>query len=266
MQRLLESKTKPLIGVVHLPPLPGSPSQGPGMDGILERALFDAAVLEEGGADGVIVENLGDAPFSAELVEPHVIAALGIVAKAIVDRVGTRLSVGVNVLRNDARAAVAVAAMSGADFVRINVHMGVMVTDQGVIQGRARETLLYRNQLGASVGIAADLLVKHASPLGTPDPVQLAHDTYHRGGADVLITTGSGTGQPVDAVHLAHLRESCEGIPFWVGSGLSLENVATLAPLCHGAIVGTALHNEGDIAAPLCVERVRAMVSALRSL
>lgn len=233
------------------------------MESILQRALQDAASLQEGGASGVIVENLGDAPFSAERVEPHVIGALGIVAKAIVDRSGHEFSVGVNVLRNDARAAIAIAAVSGADFVRVNVHTGVMVTDQGLIQGRARETLLYRNQLGCSVGIAADLLVKHASPLGAPDPVQLAQDTYHRGGADVLITTGSGTGQPVDAEGLSRLRGACRGIPFWIGSGLTLDNVSELGPLCDGAIVGTALHEDEDLEAPLSLERIRAMVAAI---
>ena len=125
------------------------------MDGILDRALKDAEALVEGGAQGLIVENLGDAPFSADLVEPHVVGALSVVAKAIVNQTPSDFSVGVNVLRNDAKAALAVASVSGADFIRVNVHTGVMVTDQGLIEGRARETLLYRKQLGSSLGIAA---------------------------------------------------------------------------------------------------------------
>lgn len=266
MQRLLQSARRPLIGVVHLPPLPGSPRPSPGMDRILERALKDAEMLVEGGAQGLIVENLGDAPFSADLVEPHVVAALSIVAKAIVNQTPSDFSVGVNVLRNDAKAALAVASVSGADFIRVNVHTGVMVTDQGLIEGRARETLLYRKQLGSSSGIAADVLVKHASPLGSPDPVQLAQDTYHRGGADVLITTGSGTGQPVDALGFARLRDACDGIPFWIGSGLNLDNVSALAPMCDGAIVGTVLHEDGDLNAPLCLERIQAMARALEAV
>ena len=262
MQRLLQTSRRPLIGVVHLPPLPGSPRPGPGMERILERALKDAEALMEGGAQGLIVENLGDAPFAAGWVEPHVVGALSIVSKAIVDCAPSDFSVGVNVLRNDAKAALAVASVSGADFVRVNVHTGVMATDQGLIEGRARETLLYRNQLGSTVGIAADLLVKHATPLGNPDSIQLAQDTYHRGGADVLITTGSGTGQPVDPVGLKRLREACQGIPFWIGCGLNLENVSGLAPLCDGAIVGSALHEDGDLEAALCLERIQAMVAA----
>ena len=137
--------------------------------------------------------------------------------------------------------------------------------DQGLIQGRARESLLYRKQLGVSLGIAADVLVKHASPLGEVDPVQLAKDTFYRGGADVLIYTGSGTGRPVDALALRSLREGCPGIPFWIGSGMSAENVEELAPLCEGAIVGSFLHTDGDLSAPLDLKRVRLISKGLQA-
>jgi membrane complex biogenesis BtpA family protein len=264
MDRLLKSQ-KPLIGVLHLPPLPGSPQKSPGMTLILEGALRDAKVLVEGGAAGLIVENLGDAPFSGERVEPHVTAMLAVVAKTVVDFVGTSLCVGVNALRNDSLAALGAAAASGASFVRINVHTGVMATDQGLIQGRARESLLYRKQLGISLGIAADVLVKHATPLGDVDPVQLAKDTFYRGGADVLIYTGSGTGRPVDALAFKALRKGCPGIPFWIGSGVNAENVGELAPLCEGAIVGSFLHMGGDLSAPLDLSRVRLIAKGLQA-
>lgn len=264
MERLLRSKSRPLIGVIHLPPLPGSPRPSPGMGTILEHALRDADTLCRGGAAGVIVENLGDAPFSGSDVEPHVTAMLAVVTQSIVSAFGDRLSVGVNALRNDARSALGVAAASGAEFIRVNVHTGVMATDQGLIEGRARETLLYRKQLEASVGIAADILVKHATPLGVVDPIQIAEDTYRRGGADVLIYTGSGTGKSVDMAGLKHIREQCPDIPIWIGSGVNADNVERLRELCHGAIVGTYLHQNSILSAPLDEERVRRLVQALR--
>ena len=263
MERLLRSKTRPLIGVIHLPPLPGSPRPSPGMRVIVERALRDAETLCRGGARGVIVENLGDAPFSASEVEPHVTAMLAVVAKSIVSRFGEQLSVGVNALRNDALSALGVAVASEAEFIRVNVHTGVMATDQGLIEGRARDTLLYRNQLGANVGIAADILVKHATPLGVVDPVQVAEDTFYRGRADVVIYTGSGTGKTVDVAELKLIREQCPDIPIWIGSGVNGENVGQLRALCHGAIVGTYLHENGDLSAPLDEERVRGIAEAL---
>ena len=233
------------------------------MDAIVSGALRDAETLLRGGASGVIVENLGDAPFSADQVEAHVTAMLAVVARAVVGAVGDRLVVGVNALRNDAASALGAAAASGASFIRVNVHTGVMATDQGLIQGRARQTLLYRKQLGLPVSIAADVLVKHATPVGDVDPVQIAQDTFHRGGADVLIYTGSGTGKSVDASALGALRDACPEIPFWIGSGLRDSNVAELAPLCEGAIVGSFLHREGALDAPLDLDRVRLISDAL---
>ncbi len=254
---------KPLIGVLHLPPLPGAPRQGPGMARILEGAVRDARVLAQGGAQAVIVENLGDAPF-AELVEPHVCAMLAVVAGHVLRAVGDQLVVGVNALRNDGLAAVGAAAASGAGFVRINVLSGAMVTDQGVIQGRARETLLYRNRVAPAVGIVADVMVKHAAPLGVGvELAQSAKDCFGRGGAQVLVVSGSGTGSATSPADLETVRRAVPDAPVWIGSGFSLGSAEILAPLCTGAIVGTALHQDGDLDAPLDLERVRAIRAAL---
>ena len=188
---------------------------------------------------------------------------LAVVARSVVQDFGDRLVVGINALRNDALGAVGAAAASGASFVRVNVHTGVMATDQGLIEGRARDTLLYRKQLGVLVAIAADVLVKHAVPVGNVNLVQLAQDTFYRGGADVLIHTGTGTGKAVDMDALRLLRESCPNVPFWVGSGVNAANAAELATLCDGAIVGTYLHRDGDLSAPLELARVREIASLL---
>ncbi|HLK59697.1 MAG TPA: BtpA/SgcQ family protein, partial [Chthonomonadaceae bacterium] len=121
---------KPLIGMVHLPPLPGSPrDEGQGMETILKQAVADTQALEAGGADAVMVENFFDAPFAKDSLPPHTIAALTRAVAAV--REATRLPIGVNALRNDARAALAVAHICGAQFVRINIYVGAAVTDQG---------------------------------------------------------------------------------------------------------------------------------------
>jgi membrane complex biogenesis BtpA family protein len=254
---------KPLIGVLHLPPLPGAPRSGPGLRAILEGAVRDARILARGGAQAVIVENLGDAPF-AELVEPHVTAMLAVVAQHVVAAVGTELLVGVNALRNDGLSALGAAAASEAGFVRINVLSGAMVTDQGVIQGRARETLLYRNRVAPQMGIVADVMVKHASPLGMGmNLAQAAKDCFGRGGADVLVVSGSGTGAATSPADLEAVRLAVPAAPLWIGSGFSLATAEILSPLCTGAIVGTALHQGGELDAPLDLERVRAIRAAL---
>ncbi len=260
----LAKGSRALIGVVHLPPLPGSPVTGPGFDACLDRALRDAEALAEAGADAVIVENLGDAPFEPAAVEPHVVAMLAVIAREIRARFGDRLAIGVNALRNDAAGAIGAAAAAGARFVRVNVHTGAMVTDQGLIQGRARETLLYRARVAPEVGIAADVLVKHAAPLGPADLKQVARDTWHRGRADALIVTGSGTGRPTDPADLAAVRDAVPECVLWLGSGLTPERAPAVRAYLNGAIVGTWLHKDSDLTAPLVTERVRRMADALK--
>ncbi len=250
--------SRTFIGVIHLPPLPGSP-RGGSLDAALARALHDIDALREGGADGVILENFGDAPFAPGPVEPITVAAMARIAAALRPRFQGMF--GINVLRNDARAALAIAAATGADFIRVNIHVGAMVTDQGLIQGDARSTLLDRARFGSGVQIAADVLVKHATPLGHPSLPAIARDTAYRGLADMLIVTGSGTGQPHDPVALRAVRRAVPDRPVWVGSGVEPAVASQLD--ADGAIVGTYLHEDGCLSRPLDVERVRAIRRAL---
>lgn len=243
---------------MHLPPLPGSPRGGT-LAHALERAVADARTLAENGAHGVIVENLGDAPFAGEQVAPATVAQLTRIALAVREA-APALCLGINVLRNDALAALSIAAAVDADFIRINVHTGTMVTDQGVLEGRARRTLLERNRLGVDVRIAADVLVKHAVPLGEPDLADVARDTALRGLADVLIVTGSGTGRPHDPRRVQTVRDAVDR-PVWVGSGVSPSTFDRLD--ADGAIVGTYLHHDGMLDHPLDPARVREMAGLL---
>lgn len=250
------------VGVVHLLPLPGAPRPSPGLDAVEARALGDAAALRAGGADGFIVENLGDAPFTAGRVDAFTIAAMARLAGRLREAHPDAL-IGVNVLRNDALGALAVAAAADADFVRINVHTGVMVTDQGVITGDARATLVERNRLGARVAIVADVHVKHAVPLGPVTLEDAARDTWTRGAAEALVITGSGTGRPLDPADLDRVRAAAPGAPVWAGSGLDPATAHAWRARMDGAIVGTWLHRDGRIADPVDPDRVRAVRDAL---
>jgi len=194
--RHLWPESKPLIGMVHLLPLPGSPSWAGSMDAVMDRALADATALTRAGLDGVLVENYGDVPFHAGSVPAETVAAMSAVVARVVDAVSA--PVGVNVLRNDARAALGIAAATGARFIRVNVHTGVMWTDQGVIEGRAAETLRARRSLGADVAILADVDVKHATAPPGLAPEDAAADAWHRGLADGLVVSGVATGAPTD--------------------------------------------------------------------
>jgi hypothetical protein len=254
--------------MVHLPPLPGAPRFDGDRDAIRERAVADAEALASGGVDAIMVENFGDAPFYPEEVPRHVVASMtdlaGRVARA------ADLPIGVNVLRNDATAALSVAAATDADFLRVNVHTGARVTDQGVIEGRAHETLRLRDRLDTrDVSLLADVDVKHSAPLAAGDfDAEAVAEGVERGLADGLVVSGVGTGHAVDLDHLrgvvARRDRLGTGVPVLVGSGVTSESVGEILEVADGVIVGTALKTDGVTANPVDERRVRSLVEAAR--
>ncbi|PSP54905.1 phosphorybosylanthranilate isomerase [Halobacteriales archaeon QS_1_67_19] len=272
----------PVVGVVHLSPLPGAPKFAGDFDAVRGAALRDARRLEAGGVDAILLENFGDAPFYPDDVPKHVVAAMTRVATEIRDEVD--LPLGINVLRNDAAAALSVAAAAGAAFVRVNVHVGARVTDQGVVEGTAHETVRLRERVAADVAILADLDVKHSAPLARRDAPRRASgersdprdadpldaeavaEPIERGLADGLVVSGAGTGHEVDLDRLEAVATARDerglDAPIFVGSGTTPENVADLLDVADGAIVGTALKEDAETTNPVAEERVRAVVEA----
>ncbi len=257
---MIDLPSPALIGVIHLPALPGSPGHRLSMDEIVGRALADARVLHQAGFDAAIIENFGDVPFTASTLQPASTAALAVAADAV--RRETGLRIGINALRNDALSGLGIAAAAGASFIRVNVHTGVYAADQGLIQGRAEETLRYRKQLGARIAILADVNVKHATPISEPDIVRAAKDTAYRGLADGLIVTGRATGEAVDADQLRRVRDAVPDRRVFVGSGAKVDTVATLLTLASGVIVGTGLKAGGDTSKPIDAALAAAFVRA----
>jgi membrane complex biogenesis BtpA family protein len=252
------------LGVVHLQPLPGAPGFHGDLAAVFSAACRDAEALIAGGVGGLIVENFGDLPFRPGPVDPETVAAMALAVERVRAVVGSDLPVGVNVLRNDARAALGLCAAAGANFLRVNVHTGGAHTDQGPLVGRADETLRVRRELfpvGPRPPLLADVHVKHASPMGDVPIGVAAQDTLLRGLADGLIVSGTGTGAGVDLSELAAVRAAVPAAPLWIGSGFSPERAAGLldpATGADGAIVGTWLKRDGELQAPVDVERVRA--------
>jgi uncharacterized protein len=253
---------KALFGMVHLRPLPGAPLFGGSLDAVIEAALRDAKEIAAGGCDGLLFENFGDRPFARKGVAPETIACMARVLAEVVREV--RLPFGVNVLRNDALAALGVAVATGAAFIRVNVHTGAMFTDQGLIEGQAAETLRHRAAIAPEVAIFADHLVKHATPPPGNDPVRSAKDLRLRGLADALIISGSETGNAPAADRLSIVRAAVDA-PILIGSGLAAENSSLFAD-ADGAIVGTSIKRGGGVDEPVQRERVARLVAAWRAL
>jgi membrane complex biogenesis BtpA family protein len=251
-----------VIGMVHLRALPGSPRWAGSMEAVLDAALADGRALAEGGADALLVENHGDVPFTAGRVDAATVAAMAVVVATL--RQAVALPVGVNVLKSDALSALAVAAATGARFVRVNVHVGAVVADQGLLVSGAHDTLRYRRLLGLDIKILADVQAKHGMPLA-PIPIeQEARDSVSRALADGLVVSGAVTGEPTPLADLKRVRGAVPDVPLLVGSGATPETAAELLSVADGLIVGTAVKRDGVLANPVDPRRVRRLVDAAR--
>jgi membrane complex biogenesis BtpA family protein len=250
---LIEKATgdsRPLIGVVHLLPLPGSPGFDGSMERILERAAEDARAYAESGFTTLLVENFGDTPFYRDSVPPETVASITTAVLRVKN--ATALPVGVNVLRNDALSALAICAATGAGFIRANVLSGARVTDQGIIEGNSAEVARTRLRIASDVSIFADFRVKHSSALGPERDVESeAVDLVERSRADAVLVTGGSTGSEADVELLATVREALPETPILVASGVSAQNVSEYAHLADGFIVGTAAKECGCTTAPV---------------
>ncbi len=252
-----------LVGVIHLPPLPGSPGWRGDLAAVAEASAADARALAAAGFDAIVVENFGDAPFEPGIVPAVTVAAMTRCALAVREA-APALGLGINVLRNDALAALSIAVAVGASFIRVNVHIGARVTDQGLIEGRAHETLRVRRALGADhVLLLCDVDVKHSAPLG-PRPIdEEAHDLVERAFADAVLVTGSGTGRGAARQDLERVVTAVRA-PVLVASGVT---EATLADLdrAHGVIVGSSLREGGVAGGPIDPARADAFARAFRA-
>lgn len=252
----------PIVGVIHLLPLPTSPRWGGSLKAVIDRAEQEAAALAAGGVDGILVENFFDAPFVKDQVDPAVVSTMSLVTQRVMNLV--TLPIGINVLRNDAQSALAIASCVGAQFIRVNVLTGIMATDQGLIEGQAHRLLRYRRELGSDVKILADVLVKHARPLGSPNLTTAVQETIERGLADGVILSGWATGSPPTFEDLELALNAANGIPVFIGSGATWENIPTLIQAADGVIVSSSLKRHGRRDQTVDPIRVSRFVEATR--
>jgi len=255
---------KPIIGMVHLWPLPGAPGYTSyGIDTILEHARRDTEVLLEGGVDGLIVENMWDLPYYVgQSVPLEAVTAQAVGARAIVKMAD--VPVGVNVIHNGWRAELAIAVATGADFIRVCILSGARLWDTGELdQGCAANLLRRRKDLGAEhLKLFADVDKKHSLPFpGLDLETHIEWTEFYR--ADALIVSGRMTGAapPLDKVRRA---KELATRPVLMGSGTTAENIGDFLQYADGAIVGSSLKVDGVAENPVDVERVRRYVAAVK--
>lgn len=254
-----------LVGVIHLPALPGSPRSSLSASECARSAAACARALADAAYDAIIVENFGDVPFFAGRVPAVTVAAMTACALAVRDA-APDVALGINVLRNDGESALGIALASGAKLVRVNVLTGARVTDQGIIQGDAASLLRLRRALGAEgIGIWADVDVKHSAPVGPPRPIaQEVEDTTKRAMAEAVLVTGEGTGKGVDVDKLAAVKRAAGKTPVLVASGATIDTLPLLAKHANGVIVGSALRPGGIPGGPIDATLAKTFAVAYR--
>ncbi len=255
---------KPIIGMVHLWPLPGSPGYaGYGMDTIIERALEDAHTLVENGVDGLIVENMWDLPYYVGPDTPlETMTCQAVAARKVVEAVD--VPVGINVVHNGGLVEMAIAVASGADFIRVCLLTGARLWDTGELDhGCAADLLRKRKELHAEhVKLFADVDKKHSIPFpGLDLATHIEWTEFYL--ADALIVSGRMTG---DAPALDYVREAkrLARRPVLLGSGTTADNIADYLEFADGAIVGSWLKVDGVAENPVDPERVRRYMDAAR--
>src|SRR5262249_54929894 len=206
-----------IIGMLHVPALPGSPRNELATAAIVDWVLKDADALAEGGIDAFMLENFGDMPFYPGRVPAHTVAFMTLIGREV--NQAFDLPLGINILRNDAVSAIAVASAISAQFIRVNIHTGARVTDQGLLEGTAHETVRYRRLLGSDVMIFADVDVKHSAPVAIRGVKTEVEEVISRGCADAVIVTGSATGQQVALEDLKTAKHAALSTPVFAGSG-----------------------------------------------
>jgi membrane complex biogenesis BtpA family protein len=232
------------------------------MTSVYEKALAECTLYMQEGVDGIIIENFHDKPFYPDNLPPETIAALSAVGREIVNL--AKIPVGINALRNDGKAALAIATAIQADFIRVNVHMHTYASDQGLLQGKAYETLRLKSLLRSTVQIYADVDVKHASHIGERDLIQETEDLCQRGLVDAIIVSGQATGKMTSIEDIQTVAK-VSTVPLLVGSGVTPENVGEMQPFVSGFIVGSYFKKDGKVENPLDAQRIKKLVNMIKA-
>lgn len=258
--QFFKSLYKPVIGMIHLLPLPGSPAyEGGGLQPILERALQDAQVLSEGGIDAILLQNTGDVPCALD-GGPETVAYMTMIGSAMRRAVDT--PIGINILANGTESALAVAHAVEAAFVRIKVLVGAVVEIRGITEGSAHRAQEFIRRIGATnIEIAADVYHRTSWPL-VPMPIEEAatYASFH-GGAKAVIITGTCVEDSLE--RLRRVKAEVKTTPVYAGGGTSPDNVGRFLDICDGVVVGTSLRKGASFRGPVDPDLVKMYMDAV---
>ncbi len=255
---------KPLIAMIHVPALPGTPAYNGNTTAILDKVAAEAQQLRDLGVDGFLIENMHDTPYLAREVGPEIVAWMTAVGVKI-KNIAPQLPCGIQILAGANQAAVAVAQAADLQFVRAEGFVFGHLADEGWMNSDAGSLLRYRQQIGAGhIPIWTDIKKKHSAHAATADIslVETAKSaSFFR--TDGLIVTGTATGAAADLSELMAVRSACPDLPLFVGSGVNPENARQYLAYCDGLIVGSYLKQEGHWANALDEQRIKKLLAVM---
>ncbi len=256
---------KPIIGMLHLKPLPGSPVyDGLGLDKVIESALRDASALVEGGIDGLELENFNDPSYFPNIAPPETVASMAIVAGEVKKKIPVNIPLGICVLA-DPIASISIAHVVGAKFIRSTFFTEAAVDVSGLVLRRPHQILRFRKFLDPSIKIFADVHIKHSAPLAQRPIEESAYDAAYFL-ADAILISGKYTGFPTPVQDVKVVKEMLPNVPVLVGSGLNVDNVGELFEFADGAVVGTSIKIDGKSENSVDLRRVQQLMGVVQKI
>ncbi len=268
MNKMLTSlfpKAKPVIAMIHVGALPGTPAHTQSIGEIVASAEREARLYRDGGIDGIGIENMHDAPYLRGAVGPEIVAAMTVIAQAVKSASG--LPTGIQILAAANLEALAVAHTADLDFVRVEGYVFAHVADEGLIESSAARLLRYRKMLGAErVQVWADVKKKHAAHAITADVGlgAMAEAVAFMCG-DAVIVTGNVTGQPPQLADVAEAKAH-GSLPVLLGSGVGAENIESFYAAADGFIIGSFFKTDGHWANTVDPRRVEQLMTRVEQL
>lgn len=254
---------KPIIGMLHLLPLPGSPIyNGEGLKDVIERALADAEELQAGGVDALEVENFSDPTYYPQEVGPELVAAISVISDHVIRKVS--LPVGICIL-SDPKASLSVAHAVGAQFIRATFFTEASVDVSGLVLPKPHELLRFRKFLDPSIKIFTDVHIKHSAPLVNRPLGDSALDAKYFL-SDAVIISGTHTGKDTKIEDIKEAKNAVEDFPVLVGSGFKKETAEEILQFADGAIVGTSLKQGGISSNPVDRKRVLELMATVKEI
>ncbi len=250
----------PVVGMIHLGALPGTPRHGQRLGDIIETAREEARLYRAAGVHCLMIENMHDVPYTRGGVGPEIVAAMTMAAQAV--RAEVDLPIGLQILAAADLEALAVAHAAGLDFIRTECFAFAHIADEGIMESNAAKLLRYRRAIGATgVQVWADIKKKHSSHAWTAD-LSLGDiaEAAEFMGAEAIIVTGASTGRPPTPADVEEARACCQ-LPVFVGSGVTLENAVDFLAVSDGLIVGSYFKRDGSWTNGVDPERVRAFMA-----